>query len=592
MQINKTLGVLVSIILGIYLLLSASNSLSLEAALIKKGIEPELPVERPALAVVEDVGRLDNLPLQDNQSIYQFDDPSSVVYMYVTVRKGNPSDNSDHTWEEVNNFTKWENGLPLDIVVGKAEVILQIGDEAGPLQNELGYDAVAPNATIQIRGNSTTGKDIKNYKIELRSNAGSWRGQTTLNLNKHLFDMARIRNKLSFDLLKQIPNMTSLRTQFVRLMVKDETSSPPQTTFADYGLFTQIEQPNRKFLQNHLLDPNGHLYKATFFEFHRYPDHIRTVDDPLYDEDAFSDILEIKGNSDHSKLIRMLDDVNNEIIPIEQTFEKYFNAENYFTWMAFNILIGNLDTQSQNFYLYSPQNSNTWYFLPWDYDGSLYRQSGFYSYEYFEFGISNYWGAPLHKRVLKVERYREMLYDKIENLVGILTPEKIGGMLQQYKKVTDFYVLQGPDNISYPVALGNYQTAFEEIPNEIMINYDLFQESLNVPMPFFLGVPKVSGGKMMFNWEESYDFNASNIVYDLIISRDLNFQDVVYQTQISHLTLVEIDRLEPGDYFWRVLAKNDIGKIQYPFDVYRDEGARIFPGMKYFYLDNNGRILE
>src|SRR6185369_6918071 len=115
----------------------------------------------------------------------------------------------------------------------------------------------------------------KSFKIELKKGEGTWRGQRTIALNKHVFDPSRVRNKLNFDLLKQVPNMVSLRTQFVHLYVKDETSDPWRSNFEDYGLFTQIELPDKTFLKAHLLDPKGQLYKTTFFEFDRYPDQIR-----------------------------------------------------------------------------------------------------------------------------------------------------------------------------------------------------------------------------------------------------------------------------------------------------------------------------
>ena len=35
-------------------------------------------------------------------------------------------------------------------------------------------------------------------------------------------------------------------------------------------------------------------------------------------------------------------------------------------WMAFQILMGNVDTQNRNVYLYSPLNSDIWYFIAWD----------------------------------------------------------------------------------------------------------------------------------------------------------------------------------------------------------------------------------
>jgi len=593
-RIMKNVFRFVLIFLGAFFVLTVSlQALSATTTQTTPSASVTTATASPILVSKEAQVDIDSLPLQDNPDIYQFDDPDSVVVMYITVRKGNISDNTDYSWDEVNSFSKWDNGRPADVVVGRAEAILQVGDESGPLPSELGYGLTLPNATIQIRGNSTSDKSIKSYKIELYSQSESWRGQRTFNLNKHLFDSSRVRNKLNFDLMSRISNMFSLRTQFVRLFVKDETTIPPKTTFVDYGLFTQVEQPNTRFLKNHGLDPNGQLYKATFFEFFRYPDQIRLVDDPLYDEKVFSKILEIKGNNDHTKLIQMLDDINNTNIPIEQTFEKHFNVDNYFTWMAYNILVGNVDTQSQNYFLYSPGNGNMWYFLPWDYDGSLYRQANLYTYDPFEYGVANYWGAVLHNRVLKVARYRQILDEKVNFLMAYLTPERIQRMLNRYRDVTDVYSLAPPDSVYLSTFPVSYETSLEQIPTEIQVNYDLYLESLQSPMPFFLGTPKANGDSLVFNWGESYDFNAQNITYDFVVSRNWQFSDIVYEKTISGLTLIEIEKLEPGTYFWRVIATNESGKSQLPFDSYRESGSsQQYFGMKYLQITSNGQVLE
>jgi spore coat protein H len=374
--------------------------------------------------------------------------------------------------------------------------------------------------------------------------------------------------------------------------VKDETADPPKVTFVDYGLFTQVEQPNRKFLRSHLLDQNGQLYKATFFEFFRYPDQIRMADDPLYDEQAFSRILEIKGNKDHSKLIQMLEDVNNINIPIEQTFQRHFDADNYFTWLAFNILMGNLDTQSQNFFLYSPRNGSKWYFIPWDYDGDLARQDEMYVIDPFEYGISNYWGVPLHQRILKVARYRQMLDIKMNELMKFLTPAKLGGMLKEYKKITDAYSWQMPDSYHMPLSQSGYEKSYELLPGEIQINYDLYLESLRSPMPFFLGTPKALANSLIFDWGESYDFNAQDISYHFVVSTDWEFKNIVCEASLTNQTSITIDSLKSGTYFWRVTATNENGKTQYPFDNYWDADRIPHSGLKYFYITAEGKVLE
>jgi spore coat protein H len=539
---------------------------------------------------------IDHLPLRDNASIYQYDDPDSMVTIYATVRKGNATEGTNFTWEEVNAFNKWILGsASANLTVGKAEALIQFGDETGPLPGEPGYGEVISNATIQIRGASSSAMPQKSYKIELNKNTDKWRGQSTIALNKHIFDKTRLRNKLNFDLMKQIPNLLSLRTQFVHLYVKDETKNPPEVTFTDYGLFTQIEQPNRDFLENHLLDRNAQLYKATSFEFFRYEDQIRMVDDPAYDVDAFSRRLEIKGNADHSKLIQMLEDVNNYNLPIEQTFEKYFDADNYFTWMAYNILVGNVDTQNQNFFLYSPLNSNKWYFLPWDYDGSLdrlRRQDFEFSYQYWERGITNYWGSVLHNRVLRSEGYRNMLHDKIQELMGFLTEERLGLMVATYRPVVELFAFRPPDNTYLLETQEDFDRYCKLIPAEIENNYELYLESLDYPMPFFLGTPVISEDVLRFNWDEAYDFEGSDITYHFEVSKDFNFKTVIDEKSLVNFTTAETERFEPGVYFWRVTATNEAGKVQQAFDLIFDENLNPHDGLKSFTITPEGQVVE
>ena len=592
---RKISEVLLVIIAIIFLL-----TVSVQSAAGTKPISEQLNVKTliptPQSPLINKDTNINAISLNDNADIYQYDNPGSIVFMYVTIRRGNPSDDSDHTWQEVNDFTKYFETDVFANPPAKAEVIVQIGDENGPLPGELGYGEIVPNATIQVRGSSTTRAKQKSYKIELLSRAGEWRGQTTIALNKHPYDLTRVRNKLCYDLIKQIPHMISLRTQFVNLFVKDETTTYPASAFQDYGLFTQVEQPNRKFLENHLLDRNGQLYKVTNFEFYRHPEQIRLADDPLFNELAFSRILEIKGNRDHSKLIEMLDRVNDWAIPIEQTFEKYFDDDNYFTWLAFNILIGNIDTQSQNFYLYSPQNGDKWYFISWDFDGALDRQTRTHfsrtPYSGWENGISNYWGVVLHQRVLRVEKYRKILDEKINELHGLLTTDLIRQMLAVYQPVVDEYTRKMPDLLFLGGTPADHALAYSFIPAEIQLNYDLYQESIKKPMPFYLGIPEVIDDKIKFIWDEAYDLKAQNINYHFQVSTRLEFTSLVAEQTITNITSIQIPKLKPGTYFWRVIATNEDGKTQLSFDSYRDTNGIRHPGIRYFYIDSQGRVLE
>jgi spore coat protein H len=601
---TKIFRILSSAIMAVFLVIASLISLggpdALDSASTKEvqkklnQLDPGGVVVASNSSVTKVLTDIDNLPLEDNPEIYRDDDPGSVVTMYLTVRRGNDRENTNHSWEEVNDtLLLVENAAP--VTLPKAEVILQVGNENGPLAGELGYDARVSNGAIQVRASLPSQGAQKSYKIELFDSAGTWRGQKTISLNKHINDVTRVRNKLAFDLLKTLPNMVSLRTQFVHLYVKDETASSPSQAFEDYGLFTQIEQPNNTFLRNHLLDRYGQLYKPVLFEFLRYPDNLRPGDDPLYDAARFQEVLEIKGSQDHTKLIAMLEDVNNRDIPIEQTIAKHFDEENYFTWMAFNVLVGNVDTRDQNFYLYSPQNGQKWYFLPWDYDGAFMRwereQVGA-PFSPWEQGIANYWGVALHRRVLEVPAYREKLDLKIREVRQRITPEAIQGLLDAYRPVTEAYVGRMPDLVNLPGTIEDFDLAYDSIPGELDLNYSRYLETLESPLPFSLGTPEEAGDSFLFTWEEARDFDAEDITYRFELSRNWDFAVILAETSLVNANRVAIPQLEPGVYFWRVIAANASGKSQVPTDFYIDSLGMRHDGLKYLYVSPRGEIFE
>lgn len=532
---------------------------------------------------------------EDNDLLYANDDDTSVVTMYLTVSKGTVSENTDHTWEEINSYSVYDYeamGVERYAVNG----LLQVGDENGPAEGELGYGRYTPNATVTIRGQTSTRLAQKNYKIKLKDGMGSWNDQTTINLNKHQSDGLRFRNKLAYDLLEEMPGMMAMQTQFVHLYVKDETAGA-NAEFVDYGLYTQVEQPNKSYLQRHGLDKNGYLYKINFFEFYRYEDTIMLKSDAGYDETAFEERIEIKGDDDHSKLIAMLEDLNNYSMPMEDVLEKWFDIDNLTSWLAFHILIGNEDTQSRNTLLYSPLNDQTWYFISWDNDASLkkeeekVRNDGIAVEHGWEVGISNYWGNVLFQRALKSESFRTALNDKIEEFRKIITEERLAEMAASYVEVVKPYVYGEADSYYAPLTEAEYDYICQEFVKEVTINYEYYKESLEAPMPFYIDVPEKQNEGIEFNWENSYDFDNENIFYSFELADNYEFNNPIASAEgIFVPGYTYKGELEPGQYFVRVKAVNESGKEQYAFDYYVTSDSKKKFGIYSFYVKSDGSI--
>lgn len=540
-----------------------------------------------------DAPDINHVHLRDKDLLYAQQDETSVVTMYLTVSRGNASENTDHTWEEINTYSAYDYD-DMDVPRYQVAGLLQVGDENGPRPGELGYGEKVPNATVQIRGQTSSRRTQKNYKIELKENKGLWQEQRTINLNKHQGDGLRFRNKLVYKLIQGIPELMGLRTQFVHLYVKDNTQG--QTAeFEDYGLYTQVEQLNKRALRAHGLDANGHLYKAEFFEFRRYEDVICLETDADYDVQKFEELLEIKGNRDHTKLIAMLEDLNDFSMPIDTILDKHFDRENLLHWMAFHILIGNIDTQTRNFYIYSPQNSEKWYFLTWDNDAAFFdtefEVKGFNDKGSWQSGVSNYWGSVLFQRCLKSDTFRAELDQVVEKLKLYLNEDRLTDLCTQYAQVVKPYLYSMPDRMHAPLTEEQYDYVLSTLPGLVEQNYQLYKESLEKPMPFFIGKPWIKDGKMHINWDPAYDFDMEDITYTVEVAKDYLFQDVIFTVENQIVPEVSMEVPAAGQYFVRVRATNSSGKSQDAFDYYVTDSGKNY-GTKCFYVMEDQTIEE
>ncbi|MBH5320703.1 exopolysaccharide Pel transporter PelG [Paenibacillus sp. GSMTC-2017] len=515
--------------------------------------------------------------LIEDKRLYERDDDRSLKTVYVTILPDKSGSEKTLDWYGLNRLPDKSEDKSLSIIMQEGSA-----QGAGPAQGMFGYGTTKANGSITLRGRTAWYAPQKSYRIKLHDEAGQWLDQTSFNLNKHNNDDAKFANKLSFDLFETIPNISSLRTQFVNLFVKDLSNGEKDANFVDYGLFTHIEQPNKQFLKAHMLDPNGHLYKASFFEFDRYPDQIKSHNDPNYKKSEFETLLEIKGREEHDKLIGMLDDLNNSQIPIDEVIEKHFDLDNFLTWTAANILMDNMDTDTSNYFLYSPLNSNKWYFLPWDYDGGWEIERHAEDSETTRNGISRYWNSKLHKRYFRTLDNVDKLKVKMDELSKIINKENISKMIKNYRPVVEPFLYRDPDIKYLPVANSEYESVIQRFINTPEKSFKRFIEDIERPKPFFQGEVIQSGNELRFNWDMSYDLQGDDLSYDIDVAKDPLFTQIVVQEKELTETKWTTDKVSPGIYYWRVTARDSHGSSNVSFDYYLDPEGDFYYGMREF----------
>ncbi len=522
---------------------------------------------------------IDN-PIYDNKEVYSNDSLSEIKEVYITVIKPTKNDPKYNFTLSQLNATATDDTLKYDPEV---KVIFQEGKNGVIKKDNYGFGLSDYNATMELRGQSARIAELKSYKVNLNPKT-PWNNFVTVNLNKHPFDDLLIRNKLAFELIKNIDNITSARTQFVHLFIKDFSEGNYSNPYVDYGLFTQIENIDLRYLENHNLDVGGYLYKIENFEFKRYEDIIKNVDDPNYRKKDFEDILEIKGVENHQKLITMLEAVNNDFININDVVEQFFDRENLLTWLALNIITDNVDTQSRNYFLYSPQNLNTWYFLPWDYDKAL---GGYEDLRpIWQRGVSNFWGNILINRFIQNDKNRNDLTNKIEELNNIINQKKIDNLINLYKPISKEYLNRAPDKFIENLSDDEIEMEFNKLKNSIKTNINEYYKSLERPMPVFLLTPYKTGNFMEFDWSESYDFQGDQIYYSFELSDSPTFDKIIYKKDNIITNQLIIKTIPAGHYFYRVYITDSKGNRSDAFDIYYDEDTLLYSyGVKDFYIN-------
>ena len=429
-------------------------------------------------------------------------------------------------------------------------------------------DGSVSNAKMRQRGAVSRRAPQKSFRVKLDSSDNLWRGERRIQLLKSFNDFSRIRNKLSYDLFKDIPNIPSMRTQFIDLRVEDQGRTE------DYGLYTQVEYFGKEYLQRRGWDDDSGVYKAERFYFKESPAFELDAEGKPLDEDAFEALMEIKRGKDHRQFVAMLSDLNNTDLDFtSQVFNKYFNKDNYLTWLAMNILLANDDTHFHNYYLYNPKGSEKFYLVPWDYDLSLGASfdTGFITRDdvpRWSQSHANWWGQELHQQFLRQPGNLTLLK---EAALELKTKYLSRAQLQQkarsyydivFPRVTsspdfDYLYVQGNND---PERVASYNQIFNSLADKVEENYQRFVDHLGDPMPFVLNKPDVrSDGTVRFRWKPSESITGARIEYDLEVATTPSFTAGTVVERVQRITGTEHIlrwRRATGNYYYRIIARD------------------------------------
>jgi len=474
-----------------------------------------------------------------------FEDPNEYLCSPYTNPAAEPR---PCTFEDVNNDLD-----PEDTYKPTLHVNMQTPDYQNTSQN---------NAKMSVKGNYTRRLPQKSYTVKLDNTAPLYMQQRKFPLTKSESDRSRLRNKVAFTLLHKVPNIIGLPVNFFHLIINGE----------DYGLFNQAESIRKEFLIRRGWNENDHLYNTVNFTF-KYDNYFMALNakgEPLYPA-RFKHILEVKTGKDNTKLIEMLKAVETTN-DIDSVIAKYFNRKNYLTWLAMNLILGDKDTIQHNYYLYNPLYSDTFYFLPWDYDGAWSIKKYLKRYEY---GISLWWEVPLHRKFLSIKKNREDLYKLIDELrTKYITDKAVQAIVDKYLPLVLPY--QGVEPDSKHNSQNYCQKTAQQLITRIQENIDLFKSVIGSPMPFDENVTYDSATKKIsIGWGKSVDLEGDTIVYDVNISKK-SLDNIIFSEQnLTQYSLEKTLPLSAGTYYLRVMSKekNNPKHFQYSYSYIKDNNG-------------------
>lgn len=473
-------------------------------------------------------------------------------------------------------------------------------------------DGSNSNAELRQRGATSRSAIQKSYRVKLDSKEVLWRNERRLQLNKHPFDQSRIRNKLAFDLMADMPHLPSLRTQFVNLWI-DNGQGP-----VDYGLFTHVEAAVKEYLVNRNRDKDDYLYKIEALRFSTADLPLLALDEqgePV-DLDLFESVVEIKRGDNHVKLLEMITALNDPEQSFDSVFERYFNANNVLMWFTANLLMGQKDAIFHNFYLYNPIDSNTFYFLPWDYDAAFFvEQPPADSFElddlrarlamgYAKAGesvfLSRYLSQPgAHARILGAATElrnsylsREKISQRASQLASVARP--FLSRLPDAAHIPGISSPDGTDTQLSPTQLSVYDEAIVNLDRQVGENFRLLLNEFSYPLPPRLEIPVLSGGRYIFEWSASVDVTGGLVSHDLEVaaSSDFNAGSIVFRSRAIVASgervqfAVAKENLPSGRLFYRVTSRSDRNPEKYwqvPVNFAVIDGVET-PGMLEFVL--------
>ena len=204
-------------------------------------------------------------------------------------------------------------------------------------------------------------------KLDVHDTKGTWDGEKTFNLHAGVVDTSKMRDAIAYSVFRAA-GVPAPRTAYAELVF----TVPGQYQSTSAGLFTLIEDVNKKFLERVLRPGTGLLMKPEGAR-----GGIQSLGDSwaqyvhTYRPDREATPHEQRRVMEFGRLISQRD-----VSVFRSTIREYLDVDAFLRFIAVNALIANTDSYlrgGHNFYLYLDPADDKFRFIPWDQDLAMGR---------------------------------------------------------------------------------------------------------------------------------------------------------------------------------------------------------------------------
>jgi len=392
-------------------------------------------------------------------------------------------------------------------------------------------------ATMRYRGDSSRHDRKKSIKIKFKEGS-FFENNNTLNFNAEFSDKTMIRQWMSSKLMT-MAGQICYRADLVKIHLNGQY----------LGLYLNVENMDKYFLERHGLSAENNLYKATKDGacMSRFDDLEKHWEKKTNKKGDFEDL---------KTLIHELHTTpDNEF---EAWLKNTFEYDRLINLIALNMMLSNGSTYYHNYYLYHDLHlSGKWQMFPWDMDKTLSAYN-WKPYTYHE--TSSDWESdnPLIERALLCPPVFSDIQKRVDELHNTLLNDRtVTPAIDKLAELIAPHI--AADTLDNIVDEQEWRTNIAHEKVYFDAHYTRLKAQFNNQPKSFVLVPfhGIQTDILTFRWSTSGHRSGKKLSYTLTFGPDFLLSDSLTTRHFENLTdtaFVLTEKLPPGRYYWKVKA--------------------------------------